>query len=92
VSRKKRIWREPLPPELKKLTGTRHYVYRCSSGKRRYRSRDATYMELLRLQELPPEKGTKGHAGFYRCDECAGWHLTSQPIERHNEGGKVGAR
>lgn len=60
------------------------FGYGCKSGKRRYSSYSTAYNAMLRTnanaQNLQSEL-----RDIYRCQVCAGFHLTSQPPGSHEE-------
>lgn len=52
----------------------------CPTGKQRYRDRLEARMALLRCTtDTDPRRQEKR---TYRCPDCHGWHLTSQPRHR----------
>lgn len=52
----------------------------CPTGKVRYPSPFAAMIELWKVQSLRAQGTWKRQEDrFYRCDQCEGYHLTSQP-------------
>lgn len=63
----------------------RHYAHCETTGKRRFRDGKDAALELRRLSGMRSQLDLAGEAHSirvvrrYKCDDCRGWHLTSQP-------------
>ena len=61
---------------------------KCS--KRRYKTEIEAKMEIARFQRIDDPKRGKIPCRTYRCHDCHGWHLTSEPMRnKRNECGKA---
>lgn len=52
----------------------------CVTGKQRYRDWYSANDQLGRA--LKSTSVRRGEVRAYRCQRCAGWHLTSQPLQK----------
>lgn len=67
-----RSWPEDIPRPKKVRPG--------HTGKRRFKDEVAAKLALAKLQRNSTR--LKVPARAYRCDVCAGWHLTAQKVRR----------